>query len=175
MIPEIEQLILKRRRVIYGDLKKKKEIQPEGYFIVRVDDKVSELIIPGVEKFITTPRMKDMLADYIDFKWREYSAKMPMELVAVVMMADMKFKKEKYEKGESREGVLKKPRLSPCEDPTSTEVIGFSVSTLTEQGLYGYPYYRIGKKLTFGAPEEYLYDMEVEGRLANLFPKHLIH
>jgi len=173
MIPEIEQLILKRRKIIYKDLQKGKRIKPEAYFIIRTDTGVSEIMIPRAEEYITTPRMKDMFSDFVDQKWREYNGKTPMELVGVVLMSDISYLHMKPLAGETFEEAIARSGPSPCDNPNSIDAINFVVSMRDVSKIYCYPYYRKKKQVTFAPLDEGMLGSYATGRLINIFPKHL--
>lgn len=165
MIAEIEQLILKRRRKVYEVLKAKKSVKAEGYFIVKTKGEISEIMIPGVEHFITTPQMKNQLEGFIIQKWSQYSAKFEMELLAVVLMTDCKMLKGSHKKGEP----IKQPDLSPCQDPNSIDVLVFTVRTSDDGRCYNYHYVFENGRLRFTEELENV-ELEPSSRLYRIWP-----
>lgn len=169
----IESLILKKRREVYKVLLAKKEVRPEAYFIVDIEGGFSEIMIPGAEKYLTSPNMKDLFPGFIAVKWKQYCLKNPsMKLISVVFLSDMNYKLRRLEEGLSEKEMYDKyAHISVVEDPTSIDLIGFMVHSEFERMFFGYPYKRIGNRIQFietGFPEAT--EMAEFGRFANLFP-----
>jgi hypothetical protein len=92
----IKTMIDRRMKDVRNRLRNGKEIKPEGFFFVSAGGRQSEIMIPG----------------YIAGKWRQYSEKTPMELIAVILMTDTWMSKDPSQP-------------SPRQDPKRQEAINF--------------------------------------------------
>lgn len=171
MIQEVEELINKQRKLIYKELLKKKGIKARAWFFIRQDAGVNDIMIPGVESMITDSATKRLLATFLATKWKQYSDKIHMELLAVVLMADSKFLIRPMPKDVDRAEFEKTiPLTSIVNNPEAKDVICFYVYLRDSKSAFAYPYRWSGKHVVWEKPIENL-DVGSIGNLKDLFPK----
>lgn len=164
MIDEVMQIIKNRKKAIYKDLNSKKKIRPEGYFIIQTDDKYSDVRIPGIESYFTSDWLKDQLVSFVASKWAMYSAKMPMTLIAVVLIVD-----SWWIDSEDDPGYESNP-TGLSTHPKSKEAIAFSIYENTNQYTIYFPYVKQRKHVIF--LDERRGGIGEGSRFHNLFPKN---
>lgn len=165
MREEILQLIKNRRKEALSLLNRKKKIKPAVYFFVRQNGVINDIALPGTESFFSSKDTKNMLPFYIKSKWAQYNEKLPMTLVAVVLMSDIW-----TGSGLTEEGERKYNRDGLDTYAKRQEAIMFCVYQQDIKYVYLYPYKKVGKHFVYYDTIETESDTSGGYRFNNLWP-----